>query len=70
VRIEYDSISTDILGFKNVGIGLFGLLKGRSTYIPSVYFDGDIWIERGVDATGNEFYNVYSSVTTDDEDDN
>mmetsp|Transcript_10495 Transcript_10495/g.25033 ORF Transcript_10495/g.25033 Transcript_10495/m.25033 type:complete len:301 (-) Transcript_10495:1559-2461(-) len=62
VQINYDSISTDIFGFQNIGVGMFGMLQGRSTFIPTVYFDGDIWIERGVDpTTGNEFFNVYSS---------
>eukprot|EP00529_Nitzschia_sp_RCC80_P030832 CAMPEP_0113503922 /NCGR_PEP_ID=MMETSP0014_2-20120614/34438_1 /TAXON_ID=2857 /ORGANISM="Nitzschia sp." /LENGTH=294 /DNA_ID=CAMNT_0000398993 /DNA_START=141 /DNA_END=1022 /DNA_ORIENTATION=+ /assembly_acc=CAM_ASM_000159 len=49
VQINYDSISTDIFGFQNIGVGMFGMLQGRSTFIPTVYFDGDIWIERGVD---------------------
>ena len=59
VTIVYDSITTDVFGFTNVGVGLFGMMKGRSTYIQTVYFDGIIWIERGV-FDGVEYYNVYS----------
>lgn len=41
------------------------MLKGRSTFIPSVYFDGEVWIERGVDPAGTEFFNVYAAVEED-----
>ena len=63
VEIVYDKISTDIFGFSNVGIGTFGMLKGRSTYIQTVYYDDKIWIESGVDGEGNDsqiYYNVYA----------
>jgi hypothetical protein len=60
VTIQYESISTDVFGLKNIGVGAFGLLKGRGSYIQTAYFDGRIWIERGMDMNGNEFYNVYT----------
>lgn len=63
VEIVYDKVSTDIFGFSNVGIGTFGMLKGRSTYIQTVYYDDKIWIESGVDGEGNDsqiYYNVYA----------
>jgi hypothetical protein len=60
VYIEYGSIVCDAFGFKDVGIGFFGLLKGRMSYIQTVYFDDDIWIESGsaVDGSGT-FVSVY-----------
>ena len=69
----YDEIVTDVMGFTNVGIGFFGILKGRSTYIQTVYFDNNIWIESGVDQSGGGFgetyYNVYARDKEDDLDD-
>lgn len=58
VTYTYDSISTDVFGLTNVGVGLFGMLQGRSSYIQTAYFDGDLWIEGGTDASG-EYFNVY-----------
>ena len=56
----YDKITTNILGFQNVGVGLFGMLKGRANYVESAYFDGVFWMERGISpTTGNDFVNVY-----------
>lgn len=62
VQITYDKIVTDVMGFTNLGIGMFGMLKGRSTYIQTVYFDNKLWIESGVDQSnfGETFYNVYA----------
>lgn len=64
VSIIYDAITTDVFGLKNLGVGMFGMLKGRATYIPTAYFDGSIWIERGVSSGaatgGEEYYNVYA----------
>ena len=78
VQIVYDKIVTDVMGFSNVGIGLFGMLKGRSTYIQTVFFDNNLWIESGVDASkggfGETYYNVYARDNDDgdneDDDDN
>ncbi len=57
----YDSISADVFGLRNLGVGMFGMLKGRVTYIPTVYFDGTIWIERGTEVqSGEVYYNVYT----------
>jgi len=62
VQIMYEKIVTDVMGFSNVGIGLFGILKVRSTYIQTVFFDNNLWIESGVDESNNGeiYYNVYS----------
>lgn len=70
VEIVYDNISTDIFGFSNVGIGTFGMLKGRSTYIQTVYFDDKLWIESSVEGEENDSqicYNVYTRDYDDDE---
>jgi hypothetical protein len=69
----YDSITTDVFGFRNLSVGLFGMLKGRAVSIPTAYFDGVLWIERGIATTttttdrsgGVEgssyyYYNVYT----------
>lgn len=56
----YDKITTNIFGLNNIGVGFFGLLKGRANYVESSYFDGVFWIERGISNTGNgDFINVY-----------
>lgn len=62
VQIVYDKIVTDVMGFTNLGIGMFGMLKGRSTYIQTVFFDNNLWIESGVDQSnfGETYYNVYA----------
>lgn len=62
VQIVYDKIVTDVMGFTNLGIGMFGMLKGRSTYIQTVFFDNNLWIECGVDQSnfGETYYNVYA----------
>ena len=41
---------------------MFGMLKGRSTYIQTVFFDNNLWIESGVDEAnfGEIYYNVYA----------
>lgn len=69
VEIVYENISTDLFGFTNIGIGTFGLLNGRSTYIQTVYFDNNIWIESGVDGEGNNDSQIYYNVYAQDGDD-
>ena len=71
VQILYDKIVTDVMGFSNVGIGLFGILKGRSTYIQTVFFDNNLWIESGVDQSnfGETYYNVYARDKDGEDDD-
>ena len=77
VQITYDKIVTDVMGFSNLGIGMFGMLKGRNTYIQTIFFDNKLWIESGVDpANGETYYNVYTredkdsdSAGNDDDDD-
>ena len=59
VTFVYQNIVTDVFGFKNFPVGTFGLLKGRTNYVETVWFDGRIWIERGYNTEGNEFFNVY-----------
>lgn len=59
ISFVYDKITTDVFGFKNVGVSFFGLLKGRSNYLETAYFDGNFWIERAVGQDGEEYVNVY-----------
>jgi hypothetical protein len=42
----YDTITMDAFGFSNIELCFFGLLKGRSNYIETAFFDGDVWIEQ------------------------
>lgn len=58
VTYTYDKITTDILGLKNVGVGMFGMLQGRVSQIQTVYFDDLFWIEMGQEGL-NEYFNVY-----------
>ena len=67
VSLKYQTVTTNVFGFRNVGVGFFGLLQGRSNYIQSVYFDNTLWIEQGVNPQGVSFYNVYTR--NDDDDD-
>lgn len=61
VSMKYDKIVCDAFGFQNVGIGLFGLLKGRTSYIQTAYFDDELWIEAGSAADGSgKFVSVYT----------
>jgi hypothetical protein len=59
VTIIYQDIVSDMFGFKSLPVGLFGMLKGRATLIETIWFDGKLWFERGYDANGVEYYNVY-----------
>lgn len=59
VTFVYQEIVSDVFGFKDLPVGLFGMLKGRTTYVDTVWFDGKLWIERGYNQEGQEFYNVY-----------
>ena len=59
VTFVYDQIVTDVWGLKNIGVGFFGLLRGRMNYVESVYMDASYWIERGYTAQGNQYFNVY-----------
>jgi hypothetical protein len=59
VTFVYDKILTDAFGFMNVSVGFFGLLKGRSNFVESAYFDNTFWIERSYGPTGQEYLNVY-----------
>jgi hypothetical protein len=60
VSIQYENITTDVFGLTNIGVGAFGMLKGRGSYIQTTFFDGRIWIEKGSDLNGIEYYNVYA----------
>jgi hypothetical protein len=57
----YDTITTDLFGLQNLPVGLFGQLKGRTSYIVSSYFDGDYWIEVAYDSPQqtSTYTNVY-----------
>jgi hypothetical protein len=59
VTFVYDEIVTDVFGFKNVGVGFFGLLKGRANNVETVFMDNRFWIERGFSPEGQEYFNVY-----------
>ena len=59
VSFVYDDIVTDVLGLQNLPVAFFGLLKGRTNSIESIWFDGNMWIDRGFTPQGNEYYNVY-----------
>mmetsp|Transcript_21170 Transcript_21170/g.31395 ORF Transcript_21170/g.31395 Transcript_21170/m.31395 type:complete len:257 (+) Transcript_21170:163-933(+) len=59
VTFVYDQIVTDVFGLKNIGVGFFGLLKGKTNYVESQYMDNRYWIERGYSPEGAEYYNVY-----------
>lgn len=67
VSIVYQNIVSDMMGIKGLKVGLFGMLKGRVTYVDTVWFDGDIWVERTYSQEGEEVFNIY--VRLDDEDD-
>ena len=56
---QYQDIKTNVFGMSNLPVGFFGLLKGRTTYIDTVWFDGERWIERNYLENGNVVYNVY-----------
>ena len=67
LTFTYDDITTDMFGFRNVGVGLFSsLLKGRVNSIQTAYFDNQYWIERGIGVNGKEFVNVYVKVEEED----
>ena len=59
VTILYQDIVTDVFGFKSLPVGLFGMLKGRASYVETVWFDGKLWFERGYSPDGIEYYSVY-----------
>lgn len=60
VSMVYDKIKCDVFGISNLGIGFFGLLKGRTSYIQSVYFDNELWIDGGYAADGSTYFSVYT----------
>lgn len=63
VSFVYEEIVSDLFGFTNVGVGFFGLLKGRTNYIKTAFVDGRFWIERGYSTEGQEYFNVYGRVS-------
>jgi len=56
---QYQDIKTNIFGLTNIPVGFFGLLKGRISYIDTVWFDGERWIERNYSTNGDVIYSVY-----------
>jgi len=66
VTIIYQNIVTDVMGMKDLKVGLFGMLKGRVTYVDTVWFDGDIWVERSYSQDGTEVFNIYVKDDNDD----
>jgi hypothetical protein len=70
VTYNYQDIQTDLFGFRGIGVPLVGgMLKGRATVIQTVYFDGQIWIERGNDEFVGEYFQVYVRQEDDNGDD-
>jgi len=67
VTIIYQNSVSDLAGMKGLKVGLFGMLKGRVTYVDTVWFDGDIWVERSFNQEGVEVFNIY--VREEEEDD-
>jgi len=63
---QYQDIKTNVFGMSNLPVGFFGLLKGRTTYIDTVWFDGERWIERNYLENGNVVYNVYARDESDE----
>jgi hypothetical protein len=59
VEYQYEKVTTDAFGFSNVGIGMLGMLQGRTSYIYTAYYDGQLWIELGVDAKGKNYASVH-----------
>jgi hypothetical protein len=59
LEYKYNKVTTDAFGFSNVGVGYFGLLQGRVSHVFTAYYDGQIWIELGVDAMGSNYASVY-----------
>eukprot|EP00545_Synedropsis_sp_CCMP1620_P001421 CAMPEP_0119024208 /NCGR_PEP_ID=MMETSP1176-20130426/31454_1 /TAXON_ID=265551 /ORGANISM="Synedropsis recta cf, Strain CCMP1620" /LENGTH=304 /DNA_ID=CAMNT_0006979443 /DNA_START=165 /DNA_END=1076 /DNA_ORIENTATION=+ len=60
VTFVYDDIVTDVFGLTNLGVGFFGMLKGRANYVETVFMDQRFWMERGyAQPDGTEFVNVY-----------
>lgn len=58
VTYVYGEVSAGMFGVE-VPTGLFGMLKGRETYVDTVWFDGDYWIARGYAQDGTEYASVY-----------
>jgi hypothetical protein len=51
----YERITMDVLDWKGINIGFFGLLKGRMNTFQTAYWDDYLWVEQVADNT----YNVY-----------
>jgi len=66
VSITYEKVNADAFSMKSIGVGFFGLLAGRTTYIQSAYFDGSLWLERALGQDGSEIY--LSAYLIDDKD--
>ena len=67
MTFEYQDIKTKLFGLSNLPVGFFGLLKGRVTYVDTIWFDGERWIERNYSASGNLIYSVYVRDLQDEE---
>jgi len=66
VTYVYQDVQTDVFGLRGVGIPVVGgFLKGRTAVIQTVYFDGQIWIERGNDEFVGEYFQLYTRLDDD-----
>ena len=54
-----DSIKDRMEAMHDAAIDKMGLLKTCKSGIETVYFDGDIWIERSLGSTGEPYSNIY-----------
>lgn len=68
VTYTYQDIQTDLFGLRGLSIPIVGgMLKGRSTILQTVYFDGQVWIEKG-NSEEAEYFQVYTRQVDDEED--
>ena len=59
ISFVYDTIAMDAFGFKNVKICFLGLFNGRTNYVETAFYDGDVWIESTLDNSGALLWNVF-----------
>jgi len=57
-KFIYKDVVADLFGIKNIPVLFFGLLSGRENFIETVWFDGNLWVERSYSPNGVAF-NLY-----------
>ena len=58
-RFIYKDIVADVFGLKSIPVFFFGILGGMEKVIETVWFDGNLWVERTYGQNGEECYNIY-----------